>query len=559
MRHLARRLLAAGAFVGAFAGCTLLSDLSIRQCETHADCDGWQSEIRRCENSRCVVGCQNNRHCAAFDPRKPLCSAVGSQCVGFTTQEQECYVSTAYDDVTMGELTAEDLTIVGAFASTVDSATWLSSELAVAELNERSRVASDVLPPSVVVLCKSNPEEVLAGMDHLVENLRAQAVVASMEDLALEVVQEDPALSERALLLVPGAVGSVAGGEERPLLWYLGGRMQEVAGAYAHLLQVAQDRPPPEGTEARPLRVASLSAEDQESTFLEELVDDQLRADGRDLAELFREARYRRYSLPDESSAGRGESLESLVAYEPDIVLVFVGGEYPGGAGERRLAAIAQLEAMRSESWSPLYVFGPRSRGDRAITGLAAESESFRQRAVGVTPDRVPDTNSLAELYVRLLERSPAAAERGLFPSELVYDGVYQAALATVVSRRRGHPAGVGGILDGLAQVVDPRADCVEGGPDGLAAAAERIAEGASFQLCGASGPPWFGPDHARGSQAWLFCWDASYPVRVLGAPFSLPTDSNSPIDTTLLSLTEPGSPASYRCAAQFFASEASQ
>src|SRR5215510_14694377 len=66
-------------------GCTALSDFSVHQCETHADCASFEGGVWRCDDARCVPGCASNDHCAATYPGAPLCTEPGGSCVSITT------------------------------------------------------------------------------------------------------------------------------------------------------------------------------------------------------------------------------------------------------------------------------------------------------------------------------------------------------------------------------------------------------------------------------------------------------------------------------------------
>lgn len=212
-------------------GCTLVSDFSAHQCEVSADCDVLGASIRRCVEHECVPGCENNRHCNAFDPRKPICPATGRACEALTSEDGSCYVSSTYDDAVMGGLVGADQTILGAFAPTLSSSLWLTLSLAVEELNRAAALAGSLLAPTSVVLCRGG-DDAAASMDHLVGQLGVKGIVASLDAETLEAVRREPALEGQILLLSPRATDAPLAGDGRWLwyLWPLRGRGHPICG-----------------------------------------------------------------------------------------------------------------------------------------------------------------------------------------------------------------------------------------------------------------------------------------------------------------------------------------
>src|SRR3954471_21888703 len=94
--------------------CTLTSDFGVHECESHADCDTLDGTVRRCEHSECVIGCADNRQCAAIDPRYPICPSFAAQCAAIASDGGACFASSGYSDAEMGTLQGNAMLVLGA-------------------------------------------------------------------------------------------------------------------------------------------------------------------------------------------------------------------------------------------------------------------------------------------------------------------------------------------------------------------------------------------------------------------------------------------------------------
>jgi hypothetical protein len=492
------------------SACTLLSDLAVHQCVSSSDCDILDGSIRRCVNEQCVAGCESNHHCSEFDPRAPICPTPGAECASLTSDDGSCYVSSTYDDSSMGQMVGSDLTIVGAFAHTLGSSTWLSLGLAADELNAASLAGSPALAPTLVVLCRGG-DDAVKSMEHLAGSLGSTAVVASLEGVPLDAIRQHPDLSGRMLLLSPNPAEAAPEGDDARLLWYLGGRYADAAPAYIALIRRLQRNIEARLVPNRGLRIASLISAAREDVLLSNAVEVALELDGRNTNYLFREDRFRRFRLSDDSPAARAAVPADIAAYAPDLVLVFAAGEFQTPAGEPRLGILRALEeAAEGSEWSPFYLLGPRALGDDTTAQLAASAERFRSNTIGLSLDRGWDPGRREGLLGRFAAAFPEASLTSLYPAFNAYDALYYVAYATGVARAQRRASSADALMDGLARVTDPGADCVDTGPGGIGAASEAILAGAPFQLCGVTGAARFTPDHARGGQASLFCWTPS-------------------------------------------------
>jgi hypothetical protein len=387
----------------------------------------------------------------------------------------------------------------------------LTLELAAAELNAALLAGSSELASTLVVLCRGG-DDAIASMDHLAGQLRLKTVVASLEAVPLDAIRQQPKFSGQALLLSPNAAESAPVGDNAQLLWYLGGRYNDAVSVYTALLRRLQGMIEPKLMPRRGLRIASLTSKAREDLLLSAAVERALDLDGRDANYLFREDRFRRFALAEDSPDARAEVPAAVAAYAPDLILVFAGGEFRAPRGAPRLGVLRDIEeqVVDGSSWSPFYVLGPRALGDDATAQLTASNERFSASAVAVSIDRGPDPELGDELLERYASAYPDALIANLYPAFNVYDAFYHISYALAAARTRSPVISAEAVMDGLTRVTDPHADCVEVGPRGFAAATERIRASTPFQLCGVTGSARFARDHARGGQANLFCWTGS-------------------------------------------------
>lgn len=198
----ALRLLCALALGGAVASCSLLSDFSVQQCQVSADCDVTGGEVTSCDQGRCIPGCEDNGQCSARDSRFPICTRHQGECVSLLTPEDECYSAAGYDETAISGVTAQDLTFMGAFAPTLRSSSWLTLLLGTGEINASGGVLTGgSRRPLVTVLCQDSTSTLDAALDHLVHDLGARALVASLEDSQLRAALERPSTRGQALYL----------------------------------------------------------------------------------------------------------------------------------------------------------------------------------------------------------------------------------------------------------------------------------------------------------------------------------------------------------------------
>jgi hypothetical protein len=424
--------------------------------------------------------------------------------VGLASEEGQCLASSNYDDTTMGDLTAEDMILLGAFAPTLRSSLGLTLEMAASDFNSQR---DEVIPPVLVVACDDSPGTVELGMFHLTEELGVRAIVASLEDTALRaaVMSVDPV--EGPVFISPnGPVSepeSFSGRAE--LVWYLRPRAADAAAAYASVVQQAMTAIAARGAPTE-VSFAAIIGAAPEDRALEAAVRNAIAVGGVPITNPF----YQTFELRDDSAAERAAQMAQLAHLGPDIVLVFAGGTF-SDLGRRPRASVAhELEAATGPEWQPLYVFGPRNTEDDTLRRLAAASPSFRARAFGVDWS-APLLPSALAVVSRFRERYPLAVapETNLDVMFDAFDAFHFLAfaeLATLDELGRGQSNEV---LRGLRRVTRAGAEVVSVDSSGLARLTELLRAGMDLDWSGTRGVAAFQPEsHARSGSARLYCWN---------------------------------------------------
>jgi hypothetical protein len=508
------------ACVAALSSCTALSDFEIEQCSSDAECNMGSGGVMRCESARCVAGCRDNRGCVTFDPRSPICPVPGAACTSLTSAGDECYANSTYDDASMGPLDATQITVMGAFASSLRSSTWLSTELAVDEISQFNATSASPQRPVLAVLCSSAAGDMPTAMEHLVHDLGARVLVASLESEAMDVALALPKSSGQALLLSPYSVpvDDEQAPRERDLLWRLGGLQSDVVAGYPTLLRRTLTRLAEAGY-AEP-KMVSIVGPSREDSALTDAVEAALGSNGINVRDLAAFDRYRRLSLSDRSPEAREGVLQELVTYAPQLVLVFLGGTFANPIGLEQSSFVVTLDAALSANGAgqPVYLIGPRSKPDAGLQDWAAATPSFRARALGVDADRALDGSVFAAVTGRFDAAFPKAKiEARLSLSAPVYDAVYYlsyaSAYAAAAFAQDGTPLYPAMLVDGLQRATDPVGSSVEvgPGPQGLEGAMASLAQYLPIDVVGSSGPADFDrAQHARPSAARAWCWSNS-------------------------------------------------
>jgi len=490
--------------------CTLLSDFAVDECATSADCELLSGEIRRCEQARCVPGCSDNAHCAAVDPRFPLCPQVGGQCVALADVSEDCSATVGYDEQELSTLTLQGVDVIGAFASTPRSSTWLSLELAANEWNQARKASpSTALRPLIVLLCNDSSASVSRAMPHLVQELGAQALVAPGDSSALRAAL-DPIATAPVFSLSP--VGSSLSPEglesEGDLLWYLGSEYLGTLPAYEQLLERAIATARSRAPVPADFHIALVIGADSEDDALASAVERLIQVEGRDADGLIIDDRLRVVRAPQELRFDPTQGLERLLNPTPDLVLLFMGPrEDPTALDASILVDVLEAQVKVHGAAPPLYLVGPRSLQAPALQELVAARPSLRSRVAGVRADPVPDGQLSEALQQRFAAAYPALRPRapqrkqGDRALEPVYDALYSLAYA-LSAGRQATPEEAPGVLAGFRRITDAAASesiAIGPGLEQLEQAMQLLESGATLRLEGTSGAVRFDPGtHTR-------------------------------------------------------------
>jgi hypothetical protein len=400
------------------------------------------------------------------------------------------------------------MNIVGAFAPTMRSSTWLTLKLAADEINAAGGVLSRAGDqPLVVVLCEDSSDALDPAMDHLVRDLGVRALVGSLADEALHAAVERSATKGNALFFSPnGADASSASGiEAEQLLWYWGAVYELVVPVYPVLLE----RLLSSGAKALTpddYRIALLTSPDREDQRLADAASAALSVGGVGFDDLVRFGRLRRFVLAPGSPVP-----DEMADYAPDLVLIFAGGHDAQSPYLERGLAIEQLQQFEAAhpGRRPIYLLGPRSSYDVAVESALVGSSDLRSRTLLVSADRALDPVLTERLAARFAAAYPALPAPAAFrASNPVYDTLYYLALALDAASAAG-AQGAGGVRDALLRLSDATGEPVVVGPSTWDEARQSLRSNGRLNLSGSNGAAAFDADaRARSGPPAVRCWN---------------------------------------------------
>lgn len=496
------------------ASCTLLSNFDVHSCDSDAVCTDGSGASRYCEARRCVEGCRDNRQCATADPRFPICNPERGACSALASADSACFVSSGYDDPSMGEFTSATMSLIGAFANTPRSATWLTLQLGARELREiwpNDPSSEGAAGPPLVVLCNDAPQQIDSAMRHLVYDLGTRAIVASFDDTARPTALAGA--RDGTLLLSPdGSIDAIS-----PAHWHLGGDYRDLQPLYSSLYPVLTRRLALRVAPlARPSRVAVVTGSD-EDLAIANWVTGSLTFDGLARPELIEADRLRDFHF-SEDPAQHTLVTDRILDYSPDLVLAFTSGRFGDPPRAERATLIADIDAALSTGPgpAPLYLFAPQRAGDTVLDTLAAGATSFRARAVSVDAGTHESSVSSA-LQTEYAARYPTPLDAEASRARpRIYDALYQLLYASTASAA-GEYASSDLRLD-ILQVNDPEGPLLPVGPAGLKRGHDLLRQNSPIQLLGSTGAGAF--DSSRQLRPLPFalaCWSEDGLHRTLG------------------------------------------
>jgi hypothetical protein len=428
--------------------------------------------------------------------------------VSLLTPAGECYSAAGYDETAVSRVTAQDLIFMAAFAPTLRSSSWLTLQLGTGEINRAGGVPTGgSLRPLILLLCQDSTVTLDVAMDHLVHELGVRALVASLEDIQLRAALERPSTRGQALYLSPNGSDSWSSSSDaaESLLWHLGASYSEVVRVYPALLERVLANFERAGGRLDEFRMAVLESDAREDRDLASAVLEQLRA-SLNVEQFRREGRLRSF---DATAVQREQT--DLLSYAPDVVLVFAGGLASVSPYPERANVVALLEEAEPAMvpFQPYYVFGPRNSQDISLATLAARSESFRQRAVGVTAERPLEPERARAVDERFRAAFPElSTELALGVSFATYDALYYLASAWAVAAPTALPVTATSIAENFERVTAPGGEPIDlAAPFAEISTSLRERAPQLFNASGTTGPAEFDAQRTRSALPRVYCW----------------------------------------------------
>lgn len=509
------------------SGCSLLYDLGTSQCETDTDCrlKGGAFKDTVCEANLCVSPdsgtggqgqggegpseCATNAECIDKNFGSPYICRLGS-CVALT-QTPECpVVLGAGQD--LKNLRSGDPIVIGAY-SYVDplaprlSVPTLNYELAIDEFNEGTRGglpggAGGKLRPIVAVVCSgTNAPELEVSSEHLYENLRVVASIASLHTSDLVATFSAQKASRGAFFMSPlEADSTLTSLEDDGLLWHLLASGPDLARAFPPLLAQTErylDR-------SKKLKVAMIEAR---TPFLSDMANalySSLKWNDKTAVQNEREGlflRLRTESSIETASPDTSEALLELLEFEPDVIVAVSSSEF--------VSLMLDYEAQRDGSKEPpFYLLSPYLFGrhdvKETVSGLG-----LREHTLGVNFAAAEDS-TLYDAYLSRLMRANKAVDFDLSGSENFYDAAYYT-LYSIAAASAGPLTGAR-VAQGMQRLFGGERSYEIGPSDvGELVALLRKEPETRVNLSGTMGPANFDAETgARRGQPSVFCIDSS-------------------------------------------------
>jgi hypothetical protein len=556
----------------ALFGCSLIYDLSPDQCGTNADCDSF-GEDYLCEEGMCkpdpTVGgdCRTSGDCLAEDPLTPRACiqleanrASSRECVPLTNEFCPRMLPTGGQnpDGSLGELwynllASEGSIVIGAMGSlgTSGSTNFTRNyDLALTELENYAggvRGTNATSPNVVAVLCNNSftdQAEMLAGVEHLVDNVRVPAIIAALHAEDLQDAFSQTRLSEvnpDVLFVSPRSSDEAV--ESLPddnLVWNILPAGDEVAKAYGPLLTrtITYLRSSMRVPASEDIRVAVLHAPDQRLLadinaalpgllFFNDKDFNTNRSDG-NLAVIQIVSSYQNPSAPLTTQ------IDAVMDLAPHVIIELGANELFTTIirnVEDRWAADAPTDQAR-----PFYLMSPyhfQAGGPLAQALAQHPMDPLNERMAGVNYASAPP--EFKYVYDDYFQRYI-----GMWPDEenpIGIDNYYDApwyvigALAATTGRTNRF-TGIQ-LADGMFRLQSGTDYVVN--PDTVSTIVDTLADGESIELIGVMGRPTFDANGAREGAGSVWCVTGSAQefadvLRVDPGP-----DPESPADDTLV------------------------
>ncbi len=509
------------------SGCSLLYDLGTSQCESDTDCrlKGGAFEETVCEANLCVSPsnstggqgqggegpseCTTSAECIDANFGSPYICRSGS-CVALT-QTPECPVVLGLGQ-DLKNLRLGDPIVIGAY-SYVDplaprlSTPTLNYELAIDEFNEGTRGglpggAGGKLRPIVAVVCSgTNAPDLEASSEHLYENLRVVASIASLHTSDLVATFSAQKASQGAFFMSPlEADSTLTSLEDDGLLWHLLASGPDLARAFPPLLAQTERYL----NRSEELKVAMIEAR---TPFLSDMANalySSLKWNGKTAVQNEREGlflRVRTESSVETANPDTSEALLELLEFEPDVIVAVSSPEF--------VSLMLDYDAQRDDSKeSPFYLLSPYLVGRDDVVG-AVSGLGLRRHTLGVNFAAAEDS-TLYDAYLSRLKRANKTVDFDLAGSENFYDAAYFT-LYSIAAASSGPLTGAR-VAEGMQRLFGGERSYEIGPSDiGQLVALLRKEPEVRVNLTGTMGPPDFDAETgARHGQPSIYCLSSS-------------------------------------------------
>ncbi len=529
-------------------GCSFLSDFSVDQCQTDADCEklGSAFEGTVCDANLCVtpesgdgdgdgdgsggsIGgqggapltaeCETNSDCIDDNFGSPFICRDG-ECIALTIPGECPIVLGAGQD--SENLRKPEPFIFGAY-SYVDptaprlSVPTLNYELAIQEVNDATRGGIPGGPngtrrPFIAIVCSGTQDPDLeTSLSHLIDDVQVPAIISSLYTRDLLEAFQTKGFPEKVFFLSPlEADSTLTSVDDDGLMWHLLSPAVDFAPAYLPLVAQTESyvRTQRGLTEDDKIKIALVESK---TPFLTDIADNLLlnmsfnggisalqnREDGNLI-------RIRLDSSLEVVNPNTGDNnlqgLSALIDFEPDIVLGLVSGEF--------------VELMNSfegqvAGEKPFYVLSPYvfGRSDLADQNFF---DDVHPRLLGVNFGAAEDP-TLYQLYLSKLEDTYRDVGFSLAGSENFYDAAYYLMYAIVGA---GEPPRLTGneIALGMTRLVNGRVEFNVGSMDANDVVGTlRGSISSEISLIGTMGPPDFNTSTgARRGRPTIYCIDGN-------------------------------------------------
>jgi hypothetical protein len=339
-------------------------------------------------------GCRTNVECIVGGGSEPYRCRSDGECVRLKTEECR---------LTLGDIQDPDAIYIGSFAplgvNPEDNDVVPAESLALTEFNRDGGLPGPdgKLHPIVMVFCDNDTEEqVLAGMDHLANDVQVPGVLAMLLPDHMQAVFEQ--FEEHGIFYLNpvGTTRTVADLDDDGLSWNLLGQPSDLAPVYAELVRLLELHIRAQRVlEEDLIKVALVTTTDPFNSELANYVTEELEINGAPTSENDDE-HFRIFTVvldqPLEDQLAIGDAVRE---YRPDLVISTAGLAYTRPQGVLQRIEMRWLETEGAEVPRPFHVLSPFNAGDMdyviqfvsALMGLPDSTptdELANERFVGI-------------------------------------------------------------------------------------------------------------------------------------------------------------------------------